>query len=64
MKSGWFIVIVMGVFACLMRAAGPGSIADVAALAYLVTATVVFDRSRRNAPAGAHSTRSQQSLRA
>jgi hypothetical protein len=63
MKSGWFIVILVGVLASLVRLAGPASLADIAAVAYLLAATVVFDRGKRHAPARAHTARSEQSLR-
>jgi hypothetical protein len=64
MKSGWFIVVVMGVLASVARLGGPAPLADIAAVAYLLTVTVVFDRGRRNAQVRTHAARPEQSLQA
>jgi hypothetical protein len=57
MKSQWSVVVLVGMLAFLARVAGLATVADVAAVAYLLTATVVFDRQRRIEPARAHATR-------
>jgi hypothetical protein len=53
-KPGWFIVFIAGMLAGMLRLTGPASLADVAAVGYLLTATMVFERGRRTASSRAH----------
>jgi hypothetical protein len=47
MKPGWGLVIIVGFLAAVARLAAPAALADLAAIGYLLTATVMFDRGRR-----------------
>jgi hypothetical protein len=44
--AGWFVVIAAGFAAAFARLAAPSTLADVAGVAYLLTATLVFERER------------------
>ena len=52
--NGWFVVIAAGFAAAIARLAAPSTVADVAGIAYLLTATLVFERERRIYSIGAH----------
>lgn len=45
-KTGMWPVIALGLITALLRAFGPASVADMAAIGYLMAATVAFGRPR------------------
>lgn len=47
MRTGWVIVIAVGLLAAGVRLAGPASLADLTGAGYLVAATLAFERGRR-----------------
>jgi len=49
MKTGWLLVVAVGFAAALARLAASAPLADLAGVAYLLTATLVFERERRTA---------------
>jgi hypothetical protein len=46
MKAEWTIVVATGLIAGMIRMLGPALMADLAAITYLILATVVFSRTR------------------
>jgi hypothetical protein len=57
MKPNWSSTIAIALLASLVRLAAPGPVADIAAVAYLFTATLAFDRRGRIGSATAQLTR-------
>ena len=47
MKTGWVLVIAVGLSAALVRIAGLAVMADLSAVIYLLTVTLVFEREHR-----------------
>ncbi len=50
MRTGWVIVIAVGLLAAVVRLAGPAPLADLTGAGYLLAATLVFERWRRTEP--------------